>query len=465
MPLKRKQVLPALLVLLVALAVALWCWARTPGTPPQILTQPDGERFRFAGATWSTNAAPPYWPARLIRHVPATISNLMVTRLGPRLSQINQGEAYSDRHLFVWFERLTTNAPSVAPSGSIPTAVLADESGVRAGAIGFPYLASSVEWTHVYFPLVPRRSRTLTCYFYPSGYGDAALIPYGRVTFPNPAYGHFPQWKSEPLPAVHQVDDLEVRLDDLEYGNPISGPTMIRPNGSRAQRLKPVAGGPLIQTDFDFSLRSSRDSDDIWLLQSANLRDATGNVAGRTSYDSIGPWMGEPPGSGWQPRSAWLWGALWPNEAAWKLTLELKRGTGFDPGDTIIFSNVPIPAMGSTNFPGRTNYSHGLPVALTFFTRRGNIASNVMMDVSGDWATEMRIKLPANPANLAVDFLKVDTDAGEGAIYGHSEPDTYRNYYTLLMRSIPTNARTATLTLVVQKTRTVEFLVSPPQPK
>lgn len=453
------------LTVLVVAAVAGWrVWHSHHSEPPQIITLPNGERYRFAGATWSTKAVPPYWAAHVIRDIPEIVGRPLATHLGPRLTQMNRGETYPQPHLFVWFERLTTNSTGSFTPGT-PTAVLADQSGVRAGAIGFPNLQSFVEWSFVSFQFVPRRSRTLECYFYASGYGARAKVPFGKVTFPNPAFGHFPQWQSEPLPNVQSTGDLEVRLDEVQSGVPVSGATVFRPNGSRAPLYAPIFGGPIIQTGFDFSLRSSHGTKETWLLHRANLSDSTGNLADRTSYESIGSWTRQPLSADWQPRSESLWGTLWPDEAAWRLKLDFKRGAGFSPADLVTFSNVPIPAIGMTNLSRLTNSLHDPPVILAFFMRRSNIPSNMLMDSVGNRLTELRFELPYKLGDLAVDFLKINTDAGEGTIDSHSDPYADRQYYSLWMRSIPTNATTATITLVVQKTLTVTFLVAPPRPK
>ncbi len=456
----------AIAVLAATFGITVLKWSAGHRATPQILTLPNGERFEFAGVTWSREAVPPVLLARVVHWLPSALANLVRKRCGARISQTNLGEEYPEPHLFVWYRGLGTNSPTPGQSmGWIPTAQLAGEDGIQSGVQGFPIFASGVAWSFVQFPVVPKRRRVLRCLFYPSGYGGEALVPFAKLSFPNPLFGHFPQWQPEPLPAVKTVGDLEVRLDAVESGHPISGATIERPNGGRAPAYEPIQGGQTPnQTGIDLSLRSAKGTNELWVMHSAELSDATGNTL-RSAWTQAGDWLA----SGFPRRSAPGWigycesipGTLWPDETAWHLKLELKRASGFDPAELVAFKKVPVPPMGGTNTVPITNTVNGTQVVLREFVHRANITNGGFG--LGSMLTQVRVELPGKPKGTALDFLSMSTDVGQPAeSYGHSKVDSG---YLLFVKTIPTNAQTMDFTWLVQKTRTVEFTFKPPDRK
>jgi hypothetical protein len=463
----------ALALFLAAVAVAVWVmWDRGPSGPSQILTLGNGEKYQFVGTTYGTRNVPPSFEAKLVSALPARLANLARKYVGPQISQYNAGEKFDPPHLFIWFRR---NVPASTPgppltarlavqegiegffvlgnSGSIdPTARLADQGGVEAGLVDYsPAFESSLVWHYASFAVIPRRSRVLELNFYPYNGGV------GSVRIPNPLYGIFPEWKPEPVPAVKKAGDLEVRLDDFVTGSQIGGAMVSKPNGSRSLPFRPAAKGRDHLTGFDFSLRSSRGTNEVWVLQSAELSDATGNVLRNTSFrSSMNAFHGyaRPQLTEWSAYSETIAGTLWPDEAAWRLKLELKRASGFAPEEIVTFKNVPVPAMGTTNHPGLTKSAGGIQVALTKFVRRPNLTGNGMD------ASQVTIELPGKLKGVDLDFLDLQTDAGQAEIYSTSPMDFACVVY---LKSIPANAKTMDFTFVVQKTRSVEFLVKPPK--
>ncbi len=429
-------------------------------SPPQIITLPNGETYEFAGVTWGTDSVPPTLYAQVAHRLPAPFGNWLRNRYPKRLSQTNLGEKYPKPRLFIWYRRVGTNAAAAASrTVFIPTAVLADEAGVKGGSSGYPIFANSVTWSFVSFPVVPRRSRVLQCQFYPSGYGHEAYSPFCTIRFPNPLYGQFPQWQAESLPIVKQSGDLEVRLDAVTSGHPESGATIMRPNGSRAPRYSPISGGERIQAGIDISVRSAKGTNETWIPHHIVLTDAIGNVLESTSSGGfLLGYSNSQQSPGWKGYCEDISGTLWADEAAWRLKLEMKRAFGFPPEDMVTFKKVPVPAVGATNFVPITNIVGGMQIVLRHFVRCPNIAENGFG--LGDFATQIRVELLGKPGGVALDFLDMTTDAGPVERYGYSYLDSG---YRLAVKSIPTNATTANITWVVQKTRTVEFLLKPPK--
>jgi len=460
----------ALVLLAAAVAVAVWVmWDRRPAGPPIILTMPNGEKYQFVGTTYGKKNVPPFFEAKLVNALPTRLANWARKYVGPQISQYNAGEKFDPPHLFIWFRR---NVPASTPgppltarlavqegiegsfvlgnSGSIdPTARLADQGGVEAGLVDYsPAFESSLVWHYASFAVIPRRSRVLQLNLYPYGGGV------GSISIPNPLYGKYPQWKPEPIPAVKRAGDLEVRLDDFMAVRQVGGGSTIKADGSLGIPYNPG-------TKFDFSVRSSRGTNEVWGLQSAELGDATGNVL-KAWYGSIPlEVQGFPPPqlNEWAAYSQSFEGTLWPDEAAWRLKLELKHASGFGPEEIVTFKNVPVPAMGTTNNTPISKNAGGIQIVLTRFVRWPETMMNPRG--GGQMASYITVELPGKPKGVALDFLSMKADAGKPEKYGSSEPDIFS--YTVGVKSIPANAKTMDFTFVVQKTRAVEFLVKPPK--
>jgi hypothetical protein len=414
---------------------------RKPKSTLQIVTLPDGEKYQFMGATYGTHNVPPVLEAKVVSLLPRPLANLAQRHIGNSISQWNAGQEFDEPRLFVWFKHLGTNtpAPSMIPG---PVAFLADEAGIELGAQDYPTFGGGAAWTYASFPIIPKRSQSLTCNIYWYRRAGSPSRP-ATITFSNPVYGHFPQWQPETLPAVKTAGDLQVRLDEVR-------------SGQTASRN--------FNTSFLGSFSSARGTNETWTLHSAELSDAMGNVLRSTaSLRAFSLGYPQATSAGQTPYYFSFDATLWPDEAAWRLKLEIQRSFGFAPEEVVTFKNVPVPAMGTTNFPALTKIVGGVKVELTFFERRPNIPVSSGEGFDDTWpnfAGRVRAELPGKPGGVALDFLEMKTDIGKATQLGSSFPDFG---YEVLLRSIPTNATTMDFTFVLQKTRTVEFLVKPPK--
>lgn len=113
--------------------------------------------------------------------------------------------------------------------------------------------------------------------------------------------------------------------------------------------------------------------------------------------------------------------------------------------------------MGSSNDIPRTNDTSGVQLVLTRFGRsEAETNSNVISS-----SASIYVDLPSRSAGVAVDVIKVITDSGQALrVFGGGWHEANPS---MVLQSIPTNAQTVDITMVVQKTRTVEFLVKPPK--
>jgi len=475
---RRRKLIPLALALLVAaIAVTAWLlWGRTSTGPPLILGMPNGEKYQFAGETYGTKNVPTSLEAKVYHSLPQRLASEADRYVETEISQVDMGEKFETPQLFVWFRRLGTNAP---PGSTTPTLIarLTDQAGVEAGVRAYANFSGNVAWAYAAFPVFPRRSRLLEFYLYPDvGPGNPAA-PVAHFTFPNPCYGQFPAWKPEPLPAVKEAGDLEVRLGDFTTGAWVNGGVFVKANESGGHHVTPAVRGQDTVTAFDVSLMSPSGTSAIWEFFSAELSDATGNVLRNESF-TVRFNGGFPPKQFVSlPYMDTIQGTLWPDEAAWRLKLEFKREFGLAPEEILTFTNVPVPAMGTTNLMGLTKTACGIQIELTKFVRQPNVPVNSfgrsevtfelpgrpegVADKGGLGSGARGLELPGKPDPVAIDFMGMETDAGRAEGY---ESEFRDSAYVIYVQNIPTNARTMNLTLVVQKTRTVEFLVQPPKP-
>ena len=414
-----------------ALAYGVWL-ATLSGGPPQIITLSDRHQFQVAGVHWGKRQISP----GVMPHVVAALPDKWANYLRGKFGKGNEWVYYSmpRPELVVWLKPVGSNVSTVFPNG--PTTELsvdlADDDGAIAGTRGYFSFAAgaSPRLTSLQFEAVPRRSRMLHLVFQEKILRNEKEL--GTLHLQNPLFGRYPQWKAEPLPASRMAGDVEVKLTEFAFSSNTPAPGVSR------------------ESSFSIETESPRGSRESWLVESCELSDATGN--------DLFQGYSNPEGT----NSYRLRGTLWPGEQAYKLRLGLKRATGYEPGETITFTNLPVtsPAGGGVpNFPSNgttfTNVISGRRVVARNF-----LGSNRVYDWNGPppgpyW---VEWELLDESDELSVDFGRVVTDTGE-QVHG-PELSSYNQFY-LNFHSVDPNVRSMNVTIVVQKKRHVEFLAKP----
>lgn len=455
---KRRAWLALLMVVVIASAALLL--SRKPA-PPQVITLPTGEQFQFIAAEWGTNEVQPSFAARLVARLPTSLAVFVMRKLGPRLGIVTlvgrpwyaMGQTPlkpPDPSLHFWFRCIQTN--SVGPVDSFKF-MLADDDGVIGGMGNggwSSYGQGKNKWLTFTLPVAPRRCDTLQLVlFRADNQFNGPFHQIGTVRFPNPRFGHFPNWQPEPVPATKRAGDLQVRLTDFTVAAANSGNAIASINGKQT-RFHPPAPGENQEAVFRLDIHSPRGTNEAWLVEPAELSDATGNRAQAA------------PCSRWSITDEYYLGpALWPDESAWRLTLTLRRCRGYDSEEVLTFTNVPVPAVGATNTFFQTNSVHGVPVLLKQEFIREPDRTPVVLRGSMS-ATRVVVELVNPPEGWVVDFVQLNADTGW-------RPKEWSNWQTansavVTLFSIPPDVRSLDLTWAVQKVRTVEFLVKPPKP-
>jgi hypothetical protein len=449
------------LLMLVALASAAVLLSSRPA-PPQVITLPNGEHYQFIAAEWGTNEVQPTLAARLVARLPAPLANFVMRKLGRRLGIVTIFPRMAfgptplkppDPLLHFWFRSVQTNSAALTNSFKF---MLADKDGVVGGMGNGGWSTcgdGKNKWLTFTLAAAPRRSDTLQLFLFRAD--DEFKGPFrqtGTVRFQNPLFGHFSSWQPEPVPATKSAGDLQVRLTDFTVAaaNSGNGNEIASINGTQT-RFHPPAPGENREAVFKLDIHSPRGTNEAWLVQPAQLSDATGN---RVQTDFC---------SRWGVTDEYHFGpALWPDESAWRLTLTLRRFRGYDSEQVVTFTNVPVPAVGMTNIFFRTNSIHGVPVVLKQeFIREPDRTPAVLWGSMS--ATHVVVELVNHPDGFVVDFVQLNENTGwkpKEWSNGHTA-----NSATLYLFSIPADVRTLDLSWAVQKVRTVEFLMKPPKPE
>ncbi len=451
------------LLLVLAPLAAFLGWALLHGIPelpqsPQYLTYPDGTTYRFGGVTWgTTHNAPLSLATRLAARLPRRLADMVWGKYGGNWTLVPPVQTPSPE-LMVWMEIVTNPPPGIIPAES-PQAVLADQDGREQGlpvylgggpakyrvpavasyvraltnwtsstqilylaSSSATYIAPSNAWQRVSFSIVPRRSRMLEVHFYGGTWalaGDGERVR--SIRFRNPLYGNYPQWKSEALPSVKTAGDLKAGLTGCSYVN--SG----------------------IQCVLD--LKSSRGVNE-WLIETAELSDATGNRISSERPDGL-PENNRLTFPGW----------FWPGENALRLKVFLKRALAYVPTeDFVTFTNVPLPAPFATSGTTLTKKVKGSSVQLRNFGYPQQISTSGS-SASAMGSHQLVVALPEHPEGWVVDFASVTTDAGNPSWYKNhrsSQSEVLRTF-----DAIPANAKYLNVTVAVQKMQVVEFYVKP----
>jgi hypothetical protein len=270
---------------------------------------------------------------------------------------------------------------------------------------------------------------------------------------PTPATGSIPVWQPEPLPSTKQAGDLSVTLKQLYFE-----PTKF--NGGSALMLR-------VLPKFEI-LRGGEPTTD-WSTDQLFILDPLGN-------------------------SQLVWGCnLCPQEAAWKLRLQLfrKETAPFDATETWTTSPVAVPATDTARAitgrsvvqgvtleslvvggPGKTSF-----VLLGPSSRGGGSSSTRGGAEGGEYeirivseagkktitAQSARPYLMANVMGIDPDIrLTVRVSDAQGRPGKAQSVGSIQNLQ-IWMLTVPPGDPPFEFTFIVQKARTVEFLIAPPQ--
>ena len=404
------------------------------GWADDVITLSDGHQYRFAGTSWGTN----HTTTGVLPPVAVQLTNYLIIWLEP--TGTNASVPFQDA--FLAGKALEIEGVLVDENGSDEsTPSLANflwsngGQGIYNGSTGPPGIA------FVAFPAPPRRRQMLECRLVElSGNGSTVVRPdLELLKFHNPLFGQYPQWQPEALPAIKPAgDDINVRLNSFGRGPGISrGPV--------------IPSGPTYQ--FSVTFESSRDNNEKWTVAGLEVVDATGN-----RISGSGTRIDQDVRNSAGPETYGIYGAFWPDEAAVRLALTLKRTSGFPASELVTFTNLPVLQLFGSYAPANgtslTNSLDGIPIVVR------NMMTDVWHKFHSPWpgAYGVELDVPTHPPGVIADIVEVTTDAGKVLTAPDSVGPNARTYIEYDQGPSP---KYLNVTVVVQKTRTAEFLVKP----
>jgi hypothetical protein len=271
----------------------------------------------------------------------------------------------------------------------------------------------------------------------------------------NPKRASVPQWTTEPLPDTQSDGDLSVTLTKL-----VAGAQSPYNRGNGVAKNDPL--NKCVQLDFDFQQKGQSVTN--W----RPVRVVTSDAAGNSLQGWINPYYQNGQTSGYQYQQG-----LWPDEPAWKLRVEFSRASGFSDDEMWSVTNVPVNAgtqqemqdawNNNWNTSGRSKPAfaettvNGIHLKL-FPAIRYQDSNN-----GGGQSVSFSLKADPDPeaSGLRLTVLKAADDQGRdlqsrGSSWGGGN---YQYQYANAR-----NVNALNLTLVIHKSRYLEFTVKPSKP-
>lgn len=450
---RRKVILAIIAVLLIVILAGVACLivlaTRNSQRLPAWVTLPDGSSVRIIAATYGTNHVIGSKLGQYISDLPVGLQNIFKRVLGHRALPMQK--TATPPELLVWIDRQTNSATAPMAAAGYFEAVLGDGSNFISGSQNYLSFAPWSQIQPINFELLPRRDAMVYLnIFYHNPQGNANLC--ASIPFPNPLYREYPQWQPEKLPLTKVAGDLEVTLNYVETGHDNNMTWRSRRGGGEEAIYGTNRTDGRNYTQVDLKLRPLTNTNEEWHVAGVEISDATGNRS-RNSSMSWGGSDTSASGFAFMP-------SLWAGEKAWKLRIDLKRTAGFRPDELLVFTDVSLGELNHTNVVGWHTNSNGVDVTFKSVVRRAPLTNNSW---SSSQLSEIKLTNSSLPAGMYFDLLRVVWNTGKtNNPQSSSWSDTERSYG---FREVPTNAQTADFVFVIQKSRTVEFIVKPELPK
>ena len=280
-------------------------------------------------------------------------------------------------------------------------------------------------------------------------WGNGQHISKEQFIVSNPARDtSFAKWTPDPLPDAQSDGDLDVTLTKL-----VAGAQSPYNRGTGVARIDPI--NKCVQLDFDIQQKGQSATN--WRPVRVVTSDSTGN--------SIQGWVNDFRQNG-QESGYFYQEGLWPDEPAWKLRVELSRTSGFSDDEIWSVSDVPVQpgtqqdVWNGWNNSGKTKAPFAEATVNGIHLKLFPAIQYQDQNNGGGQSVSFSLKADPDPESegMRMTVLKATDDQGRvlqnrGASWGGGN---YQYQY-----SNARNVKTLNLTLVLHKSRFVEFTVKP----
>ena len=268
----------------------------------------------------------------------------------------------------------------------------------------------------------------------------------------NPAGRSYAKWATDPIPDTQSDGDLSVTLTKL-----VAGAQSPYNRGNGVTRNDPL--NKCVQLDFDFQQKGQS------MTHWRPVRVVTSDAAGNSIQGWINGYYQNGQTSGYQYREG-----LWPDEPAWKLRVEFSRISGFSDDEVWAVTNVPVQpgtqqdvqnAWNSNwNSSGKSNSAFAETTVNGIHVKLFPAIQYQDQNNGGGQSVSYSLKADPDPEaqGMRLTPLKISDDQGRelqnrGSSWGGGN---YQYQY-----SNARNVKALNLTIVIHKSRYVEFTVKP----
>ena len=307
--------------------VTLWLWSAWRSEPMPSLLLPDSNRVYLVAVTAGTNAKIHFGTPieRVLARLPGKLGNRF---------KVNEVSAFSHMspiptaEIVFWFRY-----ERPPPLGSYLRPRIVDKGEELRGPVYSSHpqtLSNGVIVAHSGTHLWPRRNRTLTFQVEQALQPSHESVQIGELTVANPAYGNYPIWVPEELPATRNFTNTSFILESMDK--------------SHQSRVRVMSDGKAERS---------------WEVWGHWLRDATGNLVVKRDEPQWGPRRERADSRGIITLYSWSWGM--PIEPARKVGFQFVRTGSLASNEVFVLRGVPANATGP-RFSGtwRTNLSAGV---------------------------------------------------------------------------------------------------------
>ncbi len=439
-----------ILILLLIAAIGGGVWYLKRPRSVQTWRLPDGSEVSLAAVTYGQKHRVRYddrWQDVLSPLLPDKVQS----RFGSRVA-MHTSSAPNAVVVWIWHKQIPS-ATLAMGGGTQPDYQLAtvDENGLESEMRYGPncnYYLPKTGNTLSGWELeeYPRRSKQIGIRIYATGStGSYALAAEFKVR--NGSLIDQTNWLAEQLPATRKTNGIEISLVKLETGLTESDVGF----GSGGRDAKAFTRGV-------FTIRDQGKTTEDWRVAQITASADSGEV--RPVLGNSGSWRDH----------KYLFnftGALWLEEPAWKLKVEVSRNAGFPPSELWTIKGVAVPASKKINemlvqtnmygeeieFLGLSSPLAKLPQDWTETQPEANLHARTAYPLSGERLTLVEVRDDQGRKLETGGFAISNNTGGRGATVRQTD-------YGFAVK-IPEGAKSLDVTFAFSQSRDVEFLVKP----
>jgi hypothetical protein len=428
----KKAILGSIVSLVIlGIAVDAYLWLHKP----QIITLRDGSKLTLLGTTYGKH------------HVAPKI------KIAGKLTRGNGAQYNSpDNALVVWVE--AEHKANQYPNYQSYIYDKANTACVGTYTTTQSQINNKINIIGFVFNAYPRWERSMIVRVMSNDSGGQRLAK-EQFVIANPKRVSVPQWTPEPLPDMQSDGDLNVTLTKLVAGAPSP-----YNRGNGVAKNDPL--NKCVQLGFDFQQKGQSVTN--W----HPVRVVTSDAAGNSIQGWINGYYQNGQTSGYQYQQG-----LWPGVPAWKLRVEFSRISGFSDDEVWGVTNVPVRTgtqqdvqnawNSNWNNSGRSNPAFAEATVNGIHLKLFPAIQSQDPNNGGGQSVSFSLKADPDPEvqGMRLTPFKITDDQGR-ELQNRSSSWGSGNYQ--YQYSNARNVKALNLTIVIHKSRFVEFTVTPAKP-